>query len=121
MPNFSRDKTGINISILVIQVLLLIAQGKKSKVIDRVEALRTYVYTHLRKDESFRSNCFIKMLLKMTEANFHKNGTIRKTEGLRKRLEEASIGTKGYSNYVEIIPYEKLWEISLGFLSNRAF
>ena len=121
VPNFSKDKTGINISILIIQVLLLISQGKESKVIDRVEALRTYVYTHLRNDESFRSNCFIKMLLKMTEANFHQNGTIRKTKTLRNKLKEARIGTKGYSNYAEIIPYEKLWEISLFFLNNRAY
>lgn len=121
VPNFSRDKTGINISILIIQVLLLIAQGKETKVIDRVEALRTYVYTHLRNDESLRSNCFIKMLLKMTEANFHQNGTIRKAKGLKDKLSEARIGTKGYSNYVEIIPYEKLWDISLKFLRNRAY
>jgi len=121
VPNFSRDKTGTNISILVIQVLLLIAQGKETKVIDRVEALRTYVYAHLRNDGSLRSNCFIKMLLKMTESNFHRNGTIRKTKILRKKLNEAKVGTKGYSNYIEIISYEILWEISLRFLSNRAF
>lgn len=121
VPNFSRDKTGINIAILVIQVLLLIAQSKEAKVIDRVEALRTYVYTHLRKDESLRSNVFIKMLLKMVESKFHKNATIRKTKVLRSKLDESPIGTKGYSQYVEIIPYETLWEISLSFLSNRAF
>ena len=121
VPNFSKDKKGINISILVIQALLLIAQGKETKVIDKVEAVRTYVYTHLRNNESLRSNIFIKMLIKMVESKFHKNGTIRRTKTLRKKLEESPIGTKGYSQYVEIIPYEKLWEISLGFLSNRAF
>jgi len=121
VPNFSKDKTGINISILIIQILLLIAQEKETKVIDKMEALRTYVYTHLRKGESLRSNVFIKMLLKMVEANFHKNGTIRKTKALREKLAESPIGTKGYSQYVEIIPYETLWEISLQFLNNRAF
>ena len=57
----------------------------------------------------------------MVESNFHKNGTIRRTKVLKEKLEKSPIGTKGYSQYVEIIPYEKLWEISLGFLSNRAF
>lgn len=121
VTNFSRDKTGINISILIIQSLLLIAQEKETKVIDKVEALRTYVYTHLRKDESLRSNVFIKMLLKTVESKFHKNGTIRRTKTLRQKLSESPIGTKGYSQYIEIIPYETLWEISLKFLSNRAF
>lgn len=121
VPVFSKDKRGINISILIVHILILIAQGKETKVIDKVEALRTYVYTHLRNDESLRSNCFIKMLLRMVEAKFHRNATIRKTKLLRKKLESAPIGTKGFSQYVEIIPYEKLWEISLGYLSNRAF
>lgn len=121
VPSFSKDKKGINISILIVHILILIAQGKEAKVIDKVEALRTYVYTHLRNDESLRSNCFIKMLLKMVESKFHKNGTIRKTKVLKKKLESAPIGTKGFSQYVEIIPYEKLWEIALGYLNNRAF
>lgn len=121
VPNFSKDKTGINISILIIQILLLIAQGKEMKVIDKMEALRTYIYTHLRKGESLRSNVFIKMLLKMVESKFHKAGTIRRTKTLRKKLSDSPIGTKGYSQYVEIIPYEKLWEMSLKFLNNRAF
>lgn len=121
VPNFSKDKKGLNISILIIQALLLIAQEKEFRVIDKVDALRTYVYTYLRNDESLRSNCFIKMLVKTVESNFHKNATIRKTKILQKKLSEANIGTKGYSQYVEIIPYETLWDISLRFLSNRAF
>lgn len=121
VPNFSKDKTGINISILVIQILLLVSQGKEAKVIDRVEALRTYVYTYLRKDDSLRSNCFIKMLLKMVECHFHKNGTIRKTKSLVEKLEETPISTKGHSQYIEIIPYEKLWQLALMKLGNRAY
>lgn len=121
VPNFSKDKTGINISILVIQILLLVVQRKEAKVIDRVEALRTYVYTYLRKDDSLRSNYFIKMLLRMVETNFHKNGTIRKTKSLFERLEQTPISSNGHSQYIEIIPYEKLWELILKQLGNRAY
>lgn len=121
VPHFSKDKTGINISILVIQILLLIAQGKEIKVIDRMEALRTYAYTYLRRDDSLRSNCFIKILVKMVDANFHRAGTIRKAQSLVDTIKKTPISSKGHSQYVEIIPYEHLWEITIGLLHNRAF
>lgn len=119
VPVFSKDKTGINISILIIHCLLLIAQGKKSKVIDRTEALQTYTYKYLKNDDSLRSNCFIKMLIKMVAANFHKKRTIHKTEKLFDKLKATPTFEKGQSNYVEIVPYEKLWDICLGQLSNK--
>jgi len=121
VPIFSKDKKGVNVAIIIIQILFLVAQGKEVKIIDKVESLRMYVHTHLRNDDSLRSNIFIKMLLKMIQSNFHKSGTIRRTKLLLKKLQETPVASKGQSKYVEIIPYETLWEISLGFLSNRAF
>ena len=121
VPIFSKDKKGVNVAITIIQILFLVAQGKEIKIIDKVESLRMYVHAHLRNDDSLRSNIFIKMLLKMIKSNFHKAGTLRRTAQLREKLEKTPMASKGQSKYVEIIPYETLWEISLSFLSNRAF
>ena len=121
VPIFSKDKKGVNVAIIIIQILFLITQGKEPKVIDKVDALRMYVHTHLRNDESLRSNCFIKMLMGMVKSNFHKNGTIRRTKDLHQKLLSTPILEKSHSQFVEIIPYEQLWEMSLGQLSNRAF
>lgn len=121
VPIFSKDKKGVNVAIIIIQILFLIAQGKEIKIIDKVESLRMYVHAHLRNDDSLRSNIFIKMLLNMVKSNFHKVGTLRRTAQLREKLEKTPMASKGQSKYVEIIPYEILWEINLSFLSNRAF
>ena len=121
VPIFSKDKKGINIAIIIIQILFLVLQGKEGKVIDKVEPLRVYAHTHLRKDDSFRSNCFIKMILGMVKANFHKNGTIRQTKDFYQKLVNTPIIEKSQSQYVEIIPYEQLWDMALSQLSNRAF
>jgi tetratricopeptide (TPR) repeat protein len=122
VPNYSKDKKGINISIIIIQVLFLIAQKKETQVINRVDSLRVYVHTHLRNDDSFRSNCFIKMLVKMIQANFHKEGTIRKTKDLYEKLVASPlISSNGRNQYIEIIPYEHLWEMNLSYLHNRAY
>lgn len=117
VPVFSKDKTGINISILIIHCLLLMIQGKKSKLIERAETLQTYTYKYLKNDDSLRSNCFIRMFLKMVAAGFRKEGTINRTKKLFDKLKSTPIFEKRQSNYVEIIPYEKLWEICLKQLS----
>lgn len=121
VPIFSKDKKGVNVAIIIIQILFLVAQEKEVKIIDKVESLRMYVHAHLRNDDSLRSNIFIKMLLKMIKSNFHKSGTIRRTKQLKEKLENTPMASKGQSKYVEIIPYETLWQISLKFLNNRAF
>jgi len=121
VPIFSKDKKGVNVAIIIIQVLILIAQDKKWKVIDKVDALRAYVHTHLRNDDSLRSNCFIKMLMQMVKAKFHKAGTIRKTETLYSKLVSTQMVEKSQSQYVEIIPYEQLWAMSLTQLHSRAY
>lgn len=120
VPIYSKDKKGANVAIIIIQILFLIAQGKTNQVIDRMESVRVYVHSHLREDGSLRSNIFIKMLMEMVKAHFHKNGTIRRTKTLKAKLEKAPIMTKGNTQYVEIIPYEKLWDMALAFLNNKA-
>ncbi|MBK9256560.1 MAG: hypothetical protein IPM42_13815 [Saprospiraceae bacterium] len=84
VPFHSKDKQGQNISIIVIQILYLILDRKYNAVIDKVEGLMQYTYRHLKNDESFRSNCFIKMLLQMVKADFHPIRTRSYTEDLQK-------------------------------------
>lgn len=120
VPIYSKDKKGVNVAIIIIQILFLIAQKKYNPVIDRMESLRVYVHSHLRDDDSLRSNIFIKMLMQMVKAHFHKNGTIRRAKDLKTKLEKAPMMTKGNTQFVEIIPYEELWEMCLEFLDNKA-
>ena len=118
VPNYSKDKRGMNISILIIQVLFLLHQKKYGKIIDRTEALQVYTHRYLRKDATFRSNCFIKMLLQLPKANFHRVAVERKTAELRKKLSSVGI-IHNQSAEVEIIPYEVLWELALDSLDNK--
>jgi len=119
VPQYSKDKQGTNISILILQILFLLHRKDREAIIERMEALKQYSYRYLIKDETLRSNCFIKMLGKMVKVSFHKNATIRTTKRLYSRLAETPSATKGHSQFVEIIPYEILWEIVLSKLTNR--
>lgn len=118
-PIFSRDKRGMNIPILVIQVLFLISERKYNDAVDRIEAIEKYCSRYLRKDDTFRSNCFIKMLLQIPISGFHKAAVIRKADKYRKRLASVPIDMANQSSEIEIIPYEHLWEFALGSLDNE--
>ena len=105
VPIFSQDKSGLNITIIVIQVLHYIKQGEFGKVIDRADALKKYHSRYLKKDHTYRSNCFIKMILTLPAQNFHPVAIERHTASTFKRLQAFQEGSD-----VEIAPYERLWE-----------
>jgi hypothetical protein len=109
VPDYSRDKQGTNIPIILVQILFFLADKKFNKIIDRIESLNLYSYRHLKKDENFRSQCFIRMISEMVRADFRKTGTIFRTEKLFNKLQAVPIETYPNSAETEIIPYEDLW------------
>ncbi len=113
VPEYSKDKQGVNIAIILIQVLYFLTESKYSRIIDRMESLNLYAYRHLKHDESFRSQSFIKMLTEMVRADFRKNGTVFRTGKIKQNLKNAAIETNPDSAETEIIPYEDLWELIL--------
>lgn len=119
VPTYSKDKRGLNVPILIIQVLFLLHRRKFNDVIDRVEALNTYVYRYLKQDANYRSNCFLKMLLTLPQADFHRQAVVRKSAKYHEKLLAKPLEVSGESSELEIIPYEKLWEFVLDSLEDK--
>ncbi|MCB0632447.1 MAG: hypothetical protein KDD15_22065, partial [Lewinella sp.] len=64
MPKYAADKKGMNINILIIQILIFLGRRDLPKIIDRMEALRIYAYRYLKDDKTTRrSYLFIQLLL----------------------------------------------------------
>ncbi|MCB9048181.1 MAG: hypothetical protein H6556_02025 [Lewinellaceae bacterium] len=118
VPTYAKDKRGNNIAILILQVLFLLQQQQYGKIIDRVESLRTYTHRYLRRDETFRSNCFIKMLTQLPAANFHKVAVIRRARKYWEKLQSVGI-IHNQSLELEAVPYEKLWQFVLESLEGN--
>lgn len=119
VPTFSKDKRGMNIPILIIQVLFLLQRKEYGKVIDLVEALKSYCYRYLRDDETFRSNCFIKMLLQLPISSFHREGVKRKTDKYLQKLQDSPLDLANQLSEIEIVPYEVLWDYVMQNLDNK--
>lgn len=113
VPIYSKDKRGMNIPILILQVLFSIAMGKYDRVFDRMEAIQKYSTRYIRKDEHYRSNCFIKMLLQIPAAGFNRKDAANFAKKYVKMLSEAPLEVADQPHEIEIIPYEDLWEMAL--------
>ncbi len=120
-PIFSKDKRGMNIAILVIQILFLILQKKYGKAIDRIEAVEKYCTRYLRQDDTIRSYYFIKMLLTIPLANFHKVAVERKSATYLEKLCKQPLELSDQTHKIEIISYEKLWEFALDSLKTKFY
>lgn len=119
LPHHAKDKSGLNITILILQVIFLLLDRKYNQIIDRVDALTQYTYRYLRNDDTFRSNCFIKMLILMEKADFHPVRTRTMTDGLYRKLTGSRIITDIKNPQVEIMPYDYLWNIIMEILETN--
>jgi hypothetical protein len=113
---FSKDKRGINISILVVELMHFLIRKEYDKLMDKLDALNQYTYRYLRNDSTLRSNCFIKMLLKIPDAEYHPIRTARYVSKYEKKLKANPLEVLLKSVNVEIIPFENLWEIIIDIL-----
>lgn len=119
IPTFSKDKRGMNIPILVIQILFSLTDKNYHQAIDRIEAIEKYCSRYLTQGDTFRSSCFIKLLLQIPAAAFHREAVLRKSESLLKQLRSVPLEIAYQTHEIEIIPYEDLWEMAIEALPNK--
>lgn len=119
VPTFAMDKAGYNIPVLVAQILILINTKKYEQISDHIEAIEKYSSRYLRKENNFRSNCFIKMLLQIPKRQYHRKAVERHAMPYLKKLKSVPLNKANQSFEIEIIPYEHLWEYILQSLDNR--
>lgn len=112
-PIFSRDKSGINIAIIVVKLLLLLQERKYSQLLDEVEAVEQYCYRHLRGDNAQRSYYFLKMLLHIPTSGFDPAQSAQRAEKFLQKLRETPLQVANQTHEIEVIPYEMLWEIMM--------
>lgn len=116
-PTQARDKSGYNLSILVLHVLWQMAAGNYTEVYTKMDALKRYTNRHLKGDEYYRSNIFMRMLFAAEKADFGRKATLQKTNELRTELVQATLLPQGkLIDGMEIIPYTVLWDLTVGFL-----
>ena len=113
VPMFSKEKRGMNISILVVQILILMVEKRMDEVSDRIDSLSLYSYRYLRKTEMWRTSCFIKMLGQLAKYSFNKKWAKPRIQPYYDKLVSVNISEFPGTIEIEIIPYEQLWDMIL--------
>ncbi len=119
VPNYSKDKQGMNIPVLIVQILFSISDQNFHQSVDRIEAIEKYCSRYLKHNETYRSNCFIKALLQIPGAAFHREAVIRKADKYITQLKKQPLDVSYQAYEIEIIPYEHLWEMALSTMNNQ--
>lgn len=108
VPVNSKDKSGFNFAIRVIEILFHAARKDYNLIFAKMDALRVYRSRYLNDNTYKRNHLFLSVLLKAEKSGFN-NKEMAKADWpeiaeLRKQ-----------NNYIiadwEIIPYEELWDI----------
>lgn len=115
VPEYSRDKRGYNVAILVFQLVHYLQQRLLEPVLVRLERLRKYQQRHLRDAATLRSRTFLRLLLLLPEADFDLAQLAVRSQALLRTLQEATL-TREADAEVEIIPYEDLWLLIMNVL-----
>lgn len=115
-PVFSKDKRGMNIPILIVQILYNLVDRDYQQCMDRMEGIEKYCSRYLKQNDTFRSNCFIKMLLQIPTYAFHQDRVNRNTRKLFEMLYSVPMEVANQTYEIEIIPYETLWQLTVNSL-----
>jgi len=113
VPIFAKDKRGYNIPIIIVQFLFLVKRKKYDPALQRIEALEKYGSRYLKKNDAFRTNCFIKMLSQFSKYHYQKKVIQEHSKKLLAKLKEVPQQLTDEANEIEVIPYESLWDLAL--------
>ena len=108
VPINSKDKSGYNFAIRVIEILFNAARKDYNLIFSKMDALRAYRTRYLNDNTYKRNHLFLSVLLKAEKSGFS-NKEMAKADW----PEIAEL--RKHNNYIiadwEIIPYETLWDI----------
>jgi hypothetical protein len=119
LPEYSKDKLGFNVTILILQFIYFLQKGDSEALLYRIESLKKYMLTHLKDTFSLRSKTFLKLLILTVTEDFDAETCRKKGGKLYQKLIETPTPGDAYAE-IEIVPYEHLWEHILNILEKRS-
>ncbi len=120
VPEFAKDKRGMNIPVLILHTLFLLFEGDFEKAESRIRALEKYAARHLHEsDDTFRTSCFLQALLQIPKSGFQPQQAAQSAESWLRRMSTVPVMFAGSPHEVEVVPYEHLWEWAMEALETR--
>jgi hypothetical protein len=115
VPIYHQDKEGYNLSLVILQYLMLASEGNIRTLTDRAEAMAKFVYRNFRRRHEGQSYAFLRTLLLLNNSDFD----VKKAKSRAKRyIEEFSALSHEKVDETQILPYEVMWDWITNWLDN---
>lgn len=119
VPTYKKDKRGFNVSILILQIIVLLEQNNFDGIISRMDALRTYRQRYLGSTTNKQSALFFKMLMVMEKSFFTYEETKTKAQKYYDKMLEIGSNSDETQEGLQILPFEWLWNQILDMLKEK--
>jgi hypothetical protein len=117
-PLVTRDKTGANVSKVILYVLLLLAEGNIEVLNTRSESIRQYRQTYLKEPRLRRSSAFMKLIHLLIENDYNVGAVLHKGQKYIDELSNSDLSKSPLIEAVEPISYNRLWKIVISHVLN---
>ncbi len=108
----SKEAKVLTVHTLVAQALFHIKRKSFPAADEVIEKLKIYANRQLKPEDYYRTVQFIRLMQQLPKADYKKN-ELSNTEKYYNRLLTAPFNYRGLLHELEVIPYEKLWDIVL--------
>jgi hypothetical protein len=115
---YPREMRIFTILLVIAQALFFLEKRNYPAVVERIDRLKSYANRQLKKEENFRTIQFIRLLQQLAKADF-KPEEITVGEKYYRRLIENPFYYRGLVSELEVIPYEKLWDMVIDKLKKK--
>jgi len=112
---YPKDQRIFTVLMVIAQMLMLLEKKSYNNVSERIDRLKSYANRQLKKEEYFRSIQFIRLLQQLSKAEYQIEN-LSNVDKYYNRLIETPFSYRGLIHELEVIPYEKLWNMILSRL-----
>lgn len=112
---YPKDQRIFTVLLVVAQVLFLLEKKSFNAVTERIDRLKSYANRQLKREEYYRAIQFIRLLQQLSKAEYQVEN-LSNVEKYYNRLIEQPFFYRSLISELEVIPYEKLWNLILSRL-----
>ncbi|MEM1322384.1 MAG: hypothetical protein AAGG75_19130 [Bacteroidota bacterium] len=109
---YPKDQRIFTVHLVVAQILFFLEKKGHNAVVERIDRLKNYANRQLKKEEYFRAIQFIRLLQQLNKADYQVD-SLSNVDKYYNRLIETPFFYRGMISELEVIPYEKLWNLIL--------
>lgn len=109
---YPREHRVFTVQLVVAQILFFVYTRNYTQATERIHWLKEEANRHLKKEDYYRAVQFIRLLQQLPKADYERN-QLSNTEKYLARLNERPFFYRGVITELEVLPYEKLWELLL--------